>query len=131
MELPWCNGLASARGLARLYQPLACGGRVDDTQLISQEALAPLHERQSWSEMDEVLRKPLGFAQGFIKEETQLFSPNKEAFGHPGAGGCLGFADPKLGLSIGYVCNRMDFRIRSPRALALCHALYDCVDRGA
>jgi hypothetical protein len=36
----------------------------------------------------------------------------------------LGWCDPKAGLSIGYTMNRMDWRVRSPRTLALCNAIY-------
>ena len=57
-----------------------------------------------------------------------IFSPASETFGHPGMGGALGFADPTRELAFGYVLNRMDYRLRSPRSLALCHALYRCVD---
>ena len=74
-----------------------------------------------------MILKPLGFSQGFIKEEGHLFSRNASAFGHPGAGGILGWCDPDAGLAIGYVMNRMDHRIRSPRAIALCRAIYDCL----
>jgi len=56
-----------------------------------------------------------------------VFAPGEEAFGHPGIGGALGLADPDRRLSFGYVMNRMDHRIRSPRCLALCHALYGCI----
>ena len=77
-----------------------------------------------------MLRKPLGFSYGFIKEETHLFSPNQQAFGHPGAGGALGLVDPKDELAIGYVMNQMGHHVRSPRALALCHEVYRCVSIG-
>jgi hypothetical protein len=30
---------------------------------------------------------------------------------------------------MGYVMNQMGHHIRSPRALALCHSLYGCLDR--
>jgi len=116
--------MASARGLARFYEPLACKGRVDGKELVQEQSLEGPQRRSSWSAMDAVLRRPMGFSYGFVKEDGDMFSPNLEAFGHPGAGGSLGWADPVEALSIGYVCNRMDFRIRSPRALALCHALY-------
>lgn len=39
------------------------------------------------SEHDRVLRKPIGWSQGFVKEDKMMFSPNDESFGHPGAGG--------------------------------------------
>lgn len=126
-ELPWCNAIGSARGLARVYQALVAGGTLDGVKLASPESIAPVHERQSWEEMDQVLRKPLGFSQGFVKEETRLFSPNTEMFGHPGAGGSLGMADPKAGVAMAYVMNQMGHHIRSPRALALCHSLYQCL----
>jgi len=73
--------------------------------------------------LDRVLLKPLGFSQGFIQEEPHLFSPDLESFGHAGAGGILGWAVPSAELAIGYVMNRMDFHIRSPRALAIAHAV--------
>ncbi|MCB9545598.1 MAG: beta-lactamase family protein [Myxococcales bacterium] len=124
LELPWCNGVGTARGLARVYQALVAGGTLDGVTLARPESLTPVHARQSWVERDEVLRKPLGFSQGFIKEETHLFCPNTTMFGHPGAGGSLGMADPTAGVALGYVMNKMGPYVRSPRALALCHALY-------
>lgn len=125
IELPWCNAIASARGLARVYQALVAGGTLDGVRLMDQATIEPVYQRQSWTELDQVLRKPMGFSQGFVKEETRLFSPNPETFCHPGAGGSLGLADPKAGLAVGYVMNQMGHHIRSPRALALCHSIYD------
>ena len=55
-----------------------------------------------------------------------MFSPNLASFGHPGMGGALGWCDPVAEVTIGYVMNRLDWRVRSPRALALCRALYAC-----
>lgn len=128
LELCWASAVGSARGLARVYAPLANGGEIDGVRLVSPEAIERVMPRQSWSERDRVLQKPIGFSQGFVKEGTALFSPNPESFGHPGAGGALGWADPVARTSIGYVMNRMDWRIRSPRALALARALYDSLD---
>lgn len=127
MELPWANGLGNARGLAKVYGALSMGGALDGARIVRPRAVDALRERQSWHTMDEVLQKPLGFSQGFIKEETHLFSPNTASFGHPGAGGALGFCDPDAQLGIGYTMNQMTHHVRSPRALALCHALYECL----
>jgi hypothetical protein len=33
--------------------------------------------------------------------------PRATSFGHPGAGGSVGFADPEMGMSFGYVPNMM------------------------
>jgi CubicO group peptidase (beta-lactamase class C family) len=40
---------------------------------------------------------------------SSLFSPfgGAGSFGHPGAGGSVGFADPENGIGFGYVMNRM------------------------
>ena len=77
----------------------------------------------SWG-LDRVLHKQMGFSLGFLKDEPHLFSPNRESFGHPGAGGALGWADPVRRVSIGYVMNRMSWRLRSPRAVALAQAVH-------
>ncbi len=123
-NLAWGSATASARGIARAYLPFAQGGEHDGVRYFSQDSLGPLHPRQGWSEHDEVLQKPVGWSQGFLKEELHLFSPNIESFGHAGMGGALGWCDPVEGLTFGYAQNFMDWRIRSPRAIALCQALY-------
>lgn len=125
-EMPWGNATASARGLARAYLPFAQGGEHAGRRFLRAETIAPAYRRTGWSERDLVLQKPLGWTNGFLKEERHVFSPTVESFGHAGMGGALGWCDPVQRLTIGYAMNRMDFRVRSPRALALCHALYEC-----
>jgi CubicO group peptidase (beta-lactamase class C family) len=123
-ELPWASATASARGLSRAYLPFAGRGRHGGRTYLRETTLATVFERQSWSERDLVLQKPLGWSQGFLKDE--VFSPTRESFGHAGMGGALGWCDPVKEVAFGYVMNRMDWRVRSPRALALCEALYAC-----
>jgi CubicO group peptidase (beta-lactamase class C family) len=127
LELPWANLHASARGLARADAPLALDGSWRGTRLVRPEAIEQVTPRQTWSERDTVLQKPLGFSQGYCKDELHLISPNPRAFGHSGMGGSVGFADPDAQLAFGYVMNRMDFRVRSPRCVALCNAIYRCL----
>jgi CubicO group peptidase (beta-lactamase class C family) len=125
-SLVWASATASARGLALAYVPWSLGGRWRGRQWLAPATVAQVQTRQGWAAPDAVLGKPLGWAQGFLKEEEGVFSPHRESFGHPGMGGALGWCDPKAGLSIGYTMNRMDWRVRSPRTLALCHAIYQC-----
>jgi CubicO group peptidase (beta-lactamase class C family) len=120
LELPWAGGFATAQGLARHYSGLLSGH-------VSDAAIRRVSQRVSWSERDRVMHKPMGFSQGFLKEGEAVFSPNPESFGHPGLGGALGWADPVTGVAIGYVMNHLSWRVRSPRALALCHALQRCL----
>lgn len=125
-ELAWVGATASARGVARAYLPFAADGSFEGRRYLSAAALAPLYERQGWSERDLVLQKALGWSQGFLKEERGLFSPHAESFGHAGIGGSLGWCDPVTGVTLGYVMNKLDWRVRSPRAVALCRALARC-----
>lgn len=125
-ELAWASATASAHGLARAYLPFASGGSFDGRNYLRPQTLEPIYRRQGWSENDLVLNKPIGWSQGFLKDETHLFSPTIESFGHAGMGGALGWCDPVKEISFAYLMNRMDWKVRSPRALALCHALYEC-----
>lgn len=124
--LAWGSATGSAHGVARMFLPFSQGGVHDQARYVGLEQLRPLYGRQGWSDSDEVLQKPIGWSQGFMKEERHLFSPNAESFGHSGMGGSLGWCDPVEQLALGYVCNRMDWRVRSPRCVALCRALYEC-----
>jgi CubicO group peptidase (beta-lactamase class C family) len=124
--LSWASATATARGLARAYAPWSMDGLWQGQRVIAAATIAPLLPRQGWSACDQVLGKPLGWAQGFLKEDDGVFSPNRESFGHAGMGGALGWCDPKARLSLAYTMNRCDWRVRSPRAVALCEALYRC-----
>lgn len=125
-ELAWASATSSADGIARAYLPFALGGEVDGHRYFSATSIEPLTKRQTWSWEDAVLGKPVGWSQGFLKEERHTFCPNAASFGHAGMGGSLGWCDPSTGVTFGYVMNEMDWRVRSPRALGLCHALYEC-----
>ncbi|MBV8771892.1 MAG: serine hydrolase, partial [Deltaproteobacteria bacterium] len=47
------------------------------------------------------------------------------SFGHPGAGGSLGFADPEARIGFGYIMNKMGSGILvDPRARTLFEAVY-------
>lgn len=126
LELLWVNGISNARGLAKIYGVLATGGSYGDQKLVQPQTVKAIEPRLAW-ERDAVMHKEQGWNRGFIKEMTSLYSPHTESFGHPGMGGSFGFADPVNHLGIGYVMNRMDYHIRSPRSIHLCHALYDCL----
>ena len=124
--LAWASATATADGLARAYLPFAGGGQADGQRYLAAETIAPVFRRQGWSQCDRVLQKPLGWSQGFLKEQRHLFSPVAESFGHAGLGGALGWCDPVNDVAFGYVLNRLDHHVRSPRAVALCRALYEC-----
>lgn len=125
-NLAWGSATGTADGVARAYLPFASRGAFDGRIYVQPQTLEPAYRRLGWSERDRVLQKPLGWSNGFLKEERHIFCPNPESFGHAGMGGSLGWADPIEELTLGYAMNRMDWRVRSLRAMTLCRALYDC-----
>ncbi|MGA0600256.1 serine hydrolase domain-containing protein [Caulobacter sp. KR2-114] len=114
MEHPSAGGAASARGLARVYAPLSLDGSVDGVRLVREEALVGMRLCRSASDCDLLLRLPTTFTLGFSKTwgDRRLGAGNhvilgEQAFGTPGMGGSLGFADGEARLSFGYVMNRL------------------------
>ena len=60
-----------------------------------------------------------------LSQPGASFGPNDTSFGHPGAGGSVGFADPVACVGFGYTVNRMGTSILiDPRATSLIDALY-------
>jgi CubicO group peptidase (beta-lactamase class C family) len=54
-----------------------------------------------------------------------MFGPGEGAFGHPGAGGSLAFADPDSGISFAYVMNQMEVGVLpGEKALGLVRAVF-------
>jgi CubicO group peptidase (beta-lactamase class C family) len=101
-EIPAANGVATARGLARMYGAIANGGRIDGTQFLSRELAAGLSGRRSLRP-DGNLVIPLAFHLGYHRLPFDVIP----GFGHVGLGGSLGWADPESGLAFGFVHNRL------------------------
>ena len=97
------NGVATARGLARLYGALANGGRLGGTQLLSRRLVQDLAGRHTLTP-DRTIGVPLAFHLGY---HAVPFGPVLPGFGHVGLGGSLGWADPSSGLAFGFVHNRL------------------------
>ena len=101
-EVPSVNGVATARGLAKMYGAIANGGQIDGGQFLSQETAAGLTGRRDlWP--DRNIFVPLAFHLGY---HTVPFGV-MPGFGHVGLGGSLGWADPATGLAVGFVHNRL------------------------
>ena len=120
-EIPSANAHASARALAQIYEGLLAG------RLLSPGGLAHAIAEHS-AGTDFVLGRPSRFGLGFqLTQPERPLGPNPRSFGHFGAGGSLGFADPDAGIAFGYVMNRAGPRWQNPRVRALVDALYSCV----
>jgi CubicO group peptidase (beta-lactamase class C family) len=127
-ELPAANGHATARAIARLYGALANGGALEGVHVLAPELIAHASTEHACG-ADAVLETSTRFGLGFMLSQPgrpdAMFGPNEGAFGHPGAGGSVGFADPKARVGFGYTVNRMGTSILlDPRASALIDAVY-------
>jgi CubicO group peptidase (beta-lactamase class C family) len=126
-ELPAANGHANARSLARIYGVLACGGADGRTRIVDADVVAQL-SIESASGYDAILsrdvRRSLGFNLATLGGRAN-YGPNPRTFGHGGAGGSLGFADPDARIGFGYTMNQMRLDPASdPRWSRLIDALY-------
>ncbi|WP_130338723.1 serine hydrolase domain-containing protein [Streptomyces sp. BK022] len=120
--LPASNGIATADGLARVYASLI--GEVDGGTRLFTPKTAELARAETSAGPDRVLVVGTRFGLGFMLHgpASPLLSPT--AFGHPGRGGALAFADPASGVSFGYVTNGFQGGVTAdPRAQALVRAV--------
>ena len=124
-EIPGANGHANARALARIYGTLARGGEVDGVKIFGPPEIQRCHIEQSYGP-DAVLPLTTRFGLGFmLSQPGAMMGPNPRAFGHPGAGGSIGFADPDAKIGFGYVMNQMGNEpLLDPRPARLIEALY-------
>jgi CubicO group peptidase (beta-lactamase class C family) len=104
-ELPAAGAIASARGLAGLYAPLALGGEHRGVRLVSETGISRMRDVQSATDMDLILGGPTAYTLGFAKSwpnprEGSGVIIGEGAFGTPGAGRQLGMADPDYRLPI-------------------------------
>jgi CubicO group peptidase (beta-lactamase class C family) len=124
-EIPAANGHTTARSLAKLYGVLARGGELDGVRVMSKEQVAQCSIEQS-SGPDALLVINTRFSLGFMMSQPGAsLGPNAKSFGHPGAGGSLGYADPEAKIGFGYTMNKMHASLLiDPRATALIEAVY-------
>jgi CubicO group peptidase (beta-lactamase class C family) len=128
IEVPSSNGHGTARAIARLYGALACGGSVDGYRVLTPERIEKAREEQS-SGIDEVLLTETRFGLGYMLPAPEIrMGTNDRAFGAPGMGGSIGFADPEARLGFGYVMNKSGSNVLlDPRPAALIDALYEAM----
>lgn len=125
-EVPGAAGIGDARSIARMYA--ACIGEVDGIRLLTPEQLRDATTQRTQGPNIVLLDLDLQFGLGFILRTgiVQLGGPG--SFGHFGAGGSAGWADPDARLAFGYVMNRMDMGLAGdPRSYKLVNACYDAL----
>ncbi len=125
MQQPAANGHGNARSLAGFYSGLL------DGQLLESELLAELTREHAVGE-DKTLLTHTRFGLGCMLDQPAVanatYGMGPRAFGHPGAGGSIGFADPEREVAFGFVTNNLGpFVLMDPRAQKLARLLADCL----
>lgn len=142
-ELPFGNGTATARSLARMYSMLSLGGSIDGIRVLSPEVVkqfsveaiclpdsllieaAPFGAK--WLALKPVRRTVGYLLNPSVRGEKGRFGPHPYSYGHDGAGGQIAFCDPDHRLAVGFV--RSDLTSSSRFSRRLIDALYRCRDK--
>lgn len=128
LEIPSGGGVGTARAIAHAYSVFANGGkelglREETLQVMNAPAIAPTR-----GFYDEVMKGEIHFSLGFMRSCPSFSFGSPGSYGHPGAGGSLGFADPEARIGYAYVPNRKSVEFAGdPRDVALRHALYSAM----
>ncbi|MBB4862749.1 CubicO group peptidase (beta-lactamase class C family) [Pseudomonas nitritireducens] len=125
MSQPAANGHGNARSLAGFYSGLLQG------KLLDEALLAELTREHALGD-DRTLLTSTRFGLGTMLDQPQVanatYGLGPRAFGHPGAGGSIGFADPERELAFGFVVNTLGpYVLMDPRAQRLARLAGDCL----
>jgi CubicO group peptidase (beta-lactamase class C family) len=128
-EIAAANGQANGRGIARIYGALANNGEINGTRIISPNGIAAATvEEVDGSQPNLVTGRAMRFARGFGLNLEGKYGPHPGSFGHSGAGGSVGFADPEANLGVGYAMNQMQVNEDDEsRSELLIKATYECL----
>ena len=99
------GGIGSAHGLARLYASAL--GFVGEP-ILDEETIAAVSQQQVWGH-DRTLDVDMCFGIVFMKPQPRMEFGSYRAFGHDGAGGAIGFADPMYDMGFGYIPMPMSY----------------------
>lgn len=125
MQQPAANGHGHARSLAGFYAGLL------DGRLLEAELLNEMTREHACGE-DRTLLTRTRLGLGCMLDQAEVanatYGLGRKAFGHPGAGGSVGFADPEREVAFGFVTNSLGpYVLMDPRAQKLARALGQCL----
>ncbi|GGJ89816.1 serine hydrolase domain-containing protein [Pseudomonas matsuisoli] len=129
LEQVAASGHGNARSLAGFYAGLLSGALLDS------EMLSEMTREHAVGD-DRTLLTSTRLGLGCMLDQPGVanatYGLGPRSFGHPGAGGSTGFADPDLDIAFGFVTNTLGpYVLMDPRAQALARALGDCLDVSA
>jgi CubicO group peptidase (beta-lactamase class C family) len=132
-EVPAANGITNAVSLSRLYAGLTGTVEAGPAEpILTMDQINQARTVRTFGP-DQVFLS-LGFpmeqwiGQGFWVASPYFPFGGEGSFGHTGAGGSFGFADPEHALAAGYTMNKMSTAVAGdPRARRLVTACYESV----
>ncbi|WP_167473887.1 serine hydrolase domain-containing protein [Nocardia arthritidis] len=102
-ELGAGNGVCTADGLATMYGAVATG-MYEGRQYLSPATLRAIGKVETYRLDRALFYTPMMWRLGY---HSLPIPGARTGFGHVGLGGSFGWADPRLGLSVGFVHNRL------------------------
>jgi CubicO group peptidase (beta-lactamase class C family) len=127
-EIGAIGATATARGLAQVYAALAAG-----EELVSRASVERFRVEQVCG-ADAVMRVPTRWAVGYsleppalVQDAPPMHGPSEGAFGHMGAGGQIGFADPSRRTACAFVRNHLENQALPLTGACLVDVLYSCL----
>jgi CubicO group peptidase (beta-lactamase class C family) len=130
LEVPSGGAVGTARAIARAYSAFATGGtelglRPETLKALAAPAVAP-----TYGFFDVCMKGEVEFSLGFMKPNAVWHFGSPDAFGFPGAGGAMGFADPDTRIGYAYVTSQMGTSLTGdPRDVALRDAFHSAVSK--
>ena len=125
-EIPAAGGIGDARSIARLYA--ACVSEVDGIRILTPDEVKLAATQQTKGPNRILLGLDLQFGLGFIIPSSMITLGQPNSFGHFGAGGSVGWADPDAEFGFGYVMNKMSMGLAGDtRSADLVNACYAAV----
>jgi len=128
LEVPAGGGVGTARAIAYAYGVFASGGRelALRPETLGLLSAPPIPATRGFH--DECMKADARFSLGFMKPGPLMAFGSARAFGMPGSGGSMGFADPETGIGYGYVTSGMGTVLSGdPRDLALRNAVQTAI----
>lgn len=123
VEIPAANGTGTARSIAIAYGDVATGGHALGIGQATLDGLTQSAAPPSMGVQDVVLHMPTSYSLGYCKPWPTFEFGSPRAFGTPGAGGSMGFADPDLQMGYCYAMNGMGFHLTDdPREVRIRNA---------
>ena len=125
-EIPAANGVADARSIARLYA--SCVGEVDGIRILTDTQLKQATTQLTSGPNVVLMGLDIQFGLGFMLHSSLMQLGGENSFGHFGAGGSMGWADPDAELAFGYVMNKTQMGLAGDtRTTNLLDACYDAL----